>query len=103
MPVGLFVLSVSESSNEDEAMRQSRVANEVVQMVREQIGPVASFGMKQLSHISALPKTRSGKVLRNVIRAIASDKPYNLPGTIEDVAPVEYVKSTLQSLGYPAN
>jgi propionyl-CoA synthetase len=39
-----------------------QVAKEVVQMVRTDIGAVASF--KLACVVSALPKTRSGKILR---------------------------------------
>ena len=53
--------------------------------------------------VAALPKTRSGKILRKAIRAMADgDDTYKLPGTIEDASVVEDdVRPALASLGYP--
>jgi len=55
---------------------------EVVADVRKEIGPVAS--LKKVLVAERLPKTRSGKILRKVIRAIADGKPYTTPSTIDD-------------------
>jgi propionyl-CoA synthetase len=57
-----------------------RVVKEVIELVRKKVGAVAS--MRAAAVVSALPKTRSGKTLRNAIRSIADDEPYKLPGTI---------------------
>ncbi|KAL1503528.1 hypothetical protein AB1Y20_012008 [Prymnesium parvum] len=77
----------------------AQIAEELVAMVREEIGPVAAF--KHAAAVAALPKTRSGKILRGLIQSIADGKPYRIPGTIEDEAPIDAVKSGLRSLGYP--
>jgi propionyl-CoA synthetase len=58
--------------------------SELISMVRSRIGPVASF--KKATIVKRLPKTRSGKVLRNIMRAIADNRPYNPPSTIEDIS-----------------
>jgi acyl-coenzyme A synthetase/AMP-(fatty) acid ligase len=55
---------------------------DVVRMVREQIGPVAS--LKRVLVTARLPKTRSGKILRRVIRSIADGEEYTLPATLDD-------------------
>jgi len=55
-----------------------------VQMVRDRIGPVASF--KTAVVVERLPKTRSGKILRGTMRRIADDQEYSIPATIDDPA-----------------
>jgi len=74
------------------------VLPELVERVRAQIGAVAAF--KQAVIVARLPKTRSGKVLRATMRAIADGAPYNPPATIDDPKTLEEIASALQSLGY---
>ncbi|MBD0322734.1 MAG: propionyl-CoA synthetase [Aldersonia sp.] len=57
---------------------------ELVDMVRDQIGAVATF--KDVTVVSALPKTRSGKILRKTMRQIVAGEEYLVPSTIEDPA-----------------
>ncbi|ANP71687.1 AMP-binding protein [Cryobacterium arcticum] len=56
--------------------------NELVNLVREHIGPVAAF--RDVTILERLPKTRSGKILRKTIRQIVDGEPYKVPPTIED-------------------
>jgi propionyl-CoA synthetase len=92
VPLGFVVLKagVERGSGEIEA--------ELVQRVRDQIGPVAAF--KQVCVVSALPKTRSGKILRGVMRRIADSEPYNMPATIEDPVLLDVIEQALLKLGY---
>ena len=62
-------------------------------MVRKKVGPVASF--KQSVIAKRLPKTRSGKILRSTMRAIADGKEYVPPSTIEDPAVLDELKSLM--------
>ena len=55
----------------------------IVQLIRDEIGPVAS--LKKVLFVKRLPKTRSGKILRNIMRSIMNHSEYTIPGTIEDV------------------
>jgi propionyl-CoA synthetase len=55
---------------------------ELVQMVRDEIGPVAAF--RSVRVVDKLPKTRSGKILRRTMRSIADGQEYATPSTIED-------------------
>jgi propionyl-CoA synthetase len=71
------------------------IEREVVQMVREQIGPVASF--KLAVTVARLPKTRSGKVLRGTMKKIADAQPWTMPATIDDPAALEEIGAALQS------
>ncbi|UCZ91606.1 propionyl-CoA synthetase [Gordonia sp. WA4-43] len=55
---------------------------ELVAMVRDEIGAVATF--RDVTVVPALPKTRSGKILRKTMRQIADHEEYTVPSTIED-------------------
>ena len=76
VPVGFVVLKSGVDRPEDD------VAAELVARIRDEVGPVASF--KQARVVRALPKTRSGKVLRGTIRAMADGEEWRMPPTIED-------------------
>ncbi len=60
------------------------IVAEVIQMVRKDIGAVASF--KKAVVVKRLPKTRSGKILRGTMRKIADGEEYKVPSTIDDPA-----------------
>ena len=94
VPLGFLVLKAGVGRAPDE------IVAEVVKMVRERIGPVASF--KQAVVVPRLPKTRSGKILRGTMRKIADGEPYRLPATIDDPAILDEIAVALKSLGYPA-
>lgn len=91
VPVALMVLNAGVSKPESE------VISEVIQKVRNDIGPVAAF--KTAAVVKALPKTRSGKVLRKTIRKIADGEDYDPPATIEDPAALDIAKQGLKSVG----
>jgi len=74
------------------------IAAELVDSVRESIGPVAAF--KQVARVAQLPKTRSGKILRGTLRKIADSEPWSTPATIEDASVLDDVHTALRSLGY---
>jgi len=71
-----------------------RLREELVRAVREQVGPVASF--KDVDVVPALPKTRSGKILRGTMRAIADGEDPPVPSTIEDPAVLELLRGILR-------
>ena len=52
------------------------ILNDVIKHVRHGIGPVASFKLAIL--VPKLPKTRSGKIARNTIAALAAGKPFKV-------------------------
>ena len=56
--------------------------SELVEMVRGQIGAVAS--LKTVLVVKRLPKTRSGKILRGTMRSIVAGDDYEIPSTIDD-------------------
>lgn len=59
------------------------VSRESVELIREHIGPVASF--KHCHVVPRLPKTRSGKYLRHIVRKMCNKEKYDVPSTIEDI------------------
>ncbi|MEM9867504.1 MAG: AMP-binding protein, partial [Bacteroidota bacterium] len=88
-PLGLAVLkSGTKISSRD-------LEEEIIHKVRREIGAVASF--KQLLVVNRLPKTRSGKILRKLLRNIADKKEYPIPSTIDDVAIIDEVKAVYRT------
>ena len=68
---------------------------EVVAAVRERVGPVAAF--KEVVVVPALPKTRSGKILRRTMRNIADGRDEPVPSTIEDMSVLDVITPLLQA------
>jgi propionyl-CoA synthetase len=93
LPLGLVVLKAGVSRAHD------KIATEVVQLVREKIGPVAAF--KHAVVVKRLPKTRSGKILRGTMRKIADGQSYQTPPTIDDPAILNEITESLKTIGYP--
>ncbi|QTN39694.1 acetate--CoA ligase [Cryomorphaceae bacterium] len=86
-PVALVVLKPDVPVSEHE------LAMELVASVRAEIGPVAA--LKEIHVVERLPKTRSGKTLRKLLRAIADGKPYSIPSTIDDPTIIESIASII--------
>lgn len=88
-PLGLVVLK-SGATSDYEAIQA-----EIIKDVRKEIGAVASF--KDVLVVNRLPKTRSGKILRKLLRNIADEQQYNIPSTIDDIAIIDEIKSVYQT------
>ncbi|WP_372613907.1 propionyl-CoA synthetase [Halomonas sp.] len=93
VPVGL-VIPKDGFDGDKVALEQ-----ELIALMHEQIGAVASF--KQVLVVDRLPKTRSGKILRKLLRHIADGKEYSVPSTIDDPASLQDVHEAMmkRSLG----
>jgi acyl-coenzyme A synthetase/AMP-(fatty) acid ligase len=89
IPIGFAVLK------SDIHASSATIEAEVIQMVRDRVGPVASF--KKLIIADRLPKTRSGKILRKIMRHIANGESYAAPSTIEDRTVLPELTDTIQS------
>ena len=76
LPLGLVVLKSGVATDE------VGLKKELVQMMRNEIGPIACF--REAVVVTRLPKTRSGKILRSTMRKIANAEPYTMPSTIDD-------------------
>jgi propionyl-CoA synthetase len=92
LPVGMIVLKAGADRDHVE------IIEELVRLVREQVGPVANFKLAAI--VTRLPKTRSGKMLRGTMRNIANGEPYKIPSTIDDPAILDEIEQALQKLGY---
>ena len=93
IPLGFLVLNAGCTRSTVE------ISDEVVELVRKRIGPVAAF--KQALVVKRLPKTRSGKVLRGTMRAIADGKEWKMPATIDDPEILTEITEALLTIGYP--
>lgn len=93
VPVGFVVLKAGVERP------PADIINELIQFVREKIGPVAAF--KQATIVNRLPKTRSGKILRGTMQKIADGVAYKAPATIDDPAILDEIAESLHELGYP--
>ena len=91
-PLGLLVLNAGVERD------NAAIEGEAVRLVREQIGPVASF--KTAIVVGRLPKTRSGKILRGTVQKIADCEEYRTPPTIDDPAILPEIAEALRSAGY---
>ncbi len=83
-----FVVLKAGAKIEPEALQAQIVAS-----IRNEIGAVAA--LKEVVVVPALPKTRSGKILRRTMRGIADGRPEAVPGTIEDVGVLEAITPLL--------
>ena len=90
IPRALVVLKSGVDAEAD----AERIRAELVQRVREEVGAVAS--LRQVDIVAALPKTRSGKILRKTMREIADGKTPKVPGTIEDASVLDALAPVLR-------
>lgn len=91
MPVGFVVLKQGTTKE------ASEIEKELIGMVRDSIGAVASF--KKALIVKRLPKTRSGKILRGTMRDIADKKDYRVPSTIDDPSILNEIEQALDTSG----
>jgi propionyl-CoA synthetase len=92
VPVGFVVTKAGVARAEGE------IVKELVDKIRQQIGPVASF--KTALVVKRLPKTRSGKILRGTMKRIAESQAYTAPATIDDPAILDEITEALKGAGY---
>lgn len=71
-----------------------RIRHELVARVRDEVGAVAS--LRQVDIVAALPKTRSGKILRRTMREIADGRSPATPPTIEDAGVLDTLTPVLR-------
>ena len=87
-PLGFVVLKAGA------APAPEALLAELVGMVRDRVGPVASF--KEALVVARLPKTRSGKILRATLRALADGETPIVPATIEDASVLADISRAVQ-------
>jgi propionyl-CoA synthetase len=89
LPLGLVVLKNGI------AISQKQLDGELTALVRRDIGALACFQRSVI--VQRLPKTRSGKILRRILRQIASGEDFAVPSTIEDPACLDELKEQLNT------
>lgn len=87
IPLALVVL------NDGADIGEEQLRDELITAVRRDVGPVAAF--KDIAIVSALPKTRSGKILRRTMRGMAGGKDEPVPSTIEDSSVLEPLRTVI--------
>ncbi|RYH02275.1 propionyl-CoA synthetase [Salipiger sp. IMCC34102] len=85
-------------TNKGTTRPEAEIAADCVRMVRDSIGPVAAF--KLVAVVNRLPKTRSGKILRRTMVAIADGSDFRMPATIDDPAILDEIRDRIRPLGY---
>jgi propionyl-CoA synthetase len=90
-PIGLVLLKDGTDINQD------TLQAELVAMVRRDLGAIACF--KRALIVQRLPKTRSGKILRKLLRQIADGKEYTIPSTIDDPASITEIEALMAAHG----
>ncbi|MCL6414663.1 propionyl-CoA synthetase [Aestuariirhabdus sp. Z084] len=91
LPLGLILLKNGVDLDPEQ------LEQELVQMVRDEIGPLACF--RKALVVSRLPKTRSGKILRRSLRQIAAGEEYAVPSTIDDPASLPEIEDLMAQAG----
>jgi propionyl-CoA synthetase len=86
-----LALVVTKSGDDIE---QYQLEQEIIKLVRQQIGAVAS--LRNVVIVQRLPKTRSGKILRKLMRSITDGAEFQIPSTIDDETIVEEIVTTLK-------
>jgi len=86
-----FVVLKQNTKKSEDVLRA-----ELIQTVRNGIGPIAT--PQQIYFVTKLPKTRSGKIMRRVLKAIASNEKVGDISTLEDGAAVKDVQDTFAKL-----
>jgi len=72
------------------------MSKELVGHIRNVVGPIAT--PEAVFFVGKLPKTRSGKIMRRLLKAVASEVPIGDVTTLEDGASVEEVKAAYDEL-----
>jgi propionyl-CoA synthetase len=87
-PLALVVTKLADE------IEHFQLEQEIIKLVRHQIGAVAS--LRNVVIVERLPKTRSGKTLRKLMRSIADGENFQIPSTIDDASIVEEITDVLK-------
>ncbi len=90
VPLGFVVLKSGETIDD------LQLEEELVHLVREQVGPIAS--LKHVLVVPQLPKTRSGKILRRTMRALVDGEAFQVPSTIEDASVLDTIANRIEAI-----
>ena len=88
--IAFVILKENTSTTED------KLRSELRETIRTQIGPIATPSHFYI--VNKLPKTRSGKIMRRLLKAIAKNEKIGDVSTLEDGTAVSEIQSTFQEL-----
>ena len=88
IPLALVVVKLNDE------IEHYQLQQETIKLVRQQIGAVAS--LQNVVIVERLPKTRSGKILRKLMRSIADGESFQIPSTIDDESIVDEIDGVLK-------
>jgi propionyl-CoA synthetase len=88
IPLALVVTKLGED------IEHFQLEQEIVKLIRQKIGAVAS--LRNVVIVDRLPKTRSGKTLRKLMRSIADGENFQIPSTIDDESIVDEIIEVLK-------
>ena len=91
LPIGLILLK------DGVKIDPAQLEKELIALVREKIGALACF--QKALVVERLPKTRSGKILRAILRKIAEGEDYAPPSTIDDLSILPEISESLRVAG----
>ena len=91
--VALGLVCLNRGATRDHA----DIVADCVAMIRDRIGPVAAF--RHVAIVDRLPKTRSGKILRRTLSALAGGEDYTTPATIDDPTILDEIADRIAALG----
>jgi acetyl-CoA synthetase len=89
VPVAFIVLRSGFTPSDE-------LRKELIKHVRTTIGPIAT--PEAIVIVNKLPKTRSGKIMRRLLKAVLSGAPLGDTSTIEDEGSIEDIKATYEEL-----
>jgi len=89
VPLAFVILKVGEQPSK-------QLEEELVQQVRKMIGPIAK--PEKILFVEDLPKTRSGKIMRRILRSLLADQPTGDISTLANPECVEKIKKILTEL-----
>jgi acetyl-CoA synthetase len=89
VPVAFVVLRSGFTPSEE-------LRAELVKHIRTAIGPIAT--PDAIIIVNKLPKTRSGKIMRRILKAVLVGAPIGDVSTLEDEASVEDIKATYEEM-----
>jgi propionyl-CoA synthetase len=88
IPLALVVTKLNDDTE------HFKLEHEIIKIVRQQIGAVAS--LRNVVIVNRLPKTRSGKILRKLMRSIADGDSFQIPSTIDDETIIDEISEALK-------
>lgn len=88
VPLAMVVMKTGET------IEHFQLEYEIVHLIRDQIGAVAC--LRNVMVVQRLPKTRSGKILRKLLRSIVDKENFQIPSTIDDEAIIDEIAEVIE-------